>query len=157
MFFMRKCSDNKWNKTAKDFCVCVTETPQRKYLPLQLLIRLVMTWCVLFLHKWNTNIYSRSAKNSKTSLKSSKSLKNIPYKGSSMSVSQHSQLKHSCTKRLSEVQRSLKSLSHILFIYSRWLYLHALFPPGLKSVQTRGSLHPTTVTDLVTTTVLSSL
>lgn len=56
-----------------------------------------------------------------------------------MSVHQHSQLKHSCTKQLSEVQLSLKSLFHILFIYQVIIAIFTL-SSWMKSVQTSGSL-----------------
>lgn len=68
-----------------------------------------------------------------------KSLTNILYKGTSMSVHQHSQLKHSCTKWLSEVQLSLKSLFHMLFIYQVVIAIFTL-SSWMKSVQPSGSL-----------------
>lgn len=56
----------------------------------------------------------------------------------------HSQLKHSCTKQLSEVQPSLKSPFHILFIYTRWLWLYSLCPSGRNQCKPEAFCVPTT-------------
>lgn len=56
----------------------------------------------------------------------------------------HSQLKHSCNKQLSEVQPSLKSPFHILFIYTRWLWLYSLCPSGRNQWKPEAFCVPTT-------------